>query len=111
MDSSSSSLSSPVLDKLEQLYIRNSPNLSALVRVEGVATPPHVFSNLQSLLIHTCSGMRKLLPPELLQALQNLEEIWVRGCKQIEEIIASSDSDASYDIFTFPKLRKLRLDY
>ncbi|GKU91018.1 hypothetical protein SLEP1_g4948 [Rubroshorea leprosula] len=111
LDSSSSSLSCPVLDKLEELYIRDSPNLSALVRVEGVATPQHVFSNLKRLHIDSCSGMRKLLPPELLQALQNLEEIWVSDCKQMEEIIASSDSDASSDIFTFPKLRKLELEY
>ncbi|GLU15353.1 hypothetical protein SLE2022_318510 [Rubroshorea leprosula] len=111
LDYSSSSLSCPVLDKLEKLYINNSPNLSALVRVEGVATPQPVFSNLKSLLLHTCSGMRTLLPFELLHAFQNLEEIWISFCKQMEEIIASSDSDASSDIFNFPKLRKLRLDY
>ncbi|GLU15297.1 hypothetical protein SLE2022_317990 [Rubroshorea leprosula] len=111
LDYSSSSLSCPVLDKLERLYINNSPNLSALVRVEGVATPQPVFSNLKSLLLHTCSGMRTLLPFELLHAFQNLEEIWISFCKQMEEIIASSDSDASFDIFNFPKLRKLRLDY
>ncbi|GKU91015.1 hypothetical protein SLEP1_g4945 [Rubroshorea leprosula] len=111
LDYSSSSLSCPVLDKVEKLYINNSPNLSALVRVEGVATPQPVFSNLKSLLLHTCSGMRTLLPFELLHAFQNLEEIWISFCKQMEEIIASSDSDASSDIFNFPKLRKLRLDY
>ncbi|GKV16379.1 hypothetical protein SLEP1_g27030 [Rubroshorea leprosula] len=111
LDSSSSSLSCPVLDKLEELYIRDSPNLSALVRVEGVAKLPLIFSNLKSLLLHNCLGMTKLLPFELLQALQNLEEIWISGCEQMEEIIASSDSDASSDIFSFPKLRKLRLNY
>ncbi|GLT41854.1 hypothetical protein SLA2020_158870 [Shorea laevis] len=53
--------------------------------------------------------MRKLLPLELLQALQNLEEIGVHWCEQMEEIIASSDSDSSLDKFTFPKLRRLFL--
>ncbi|GLT25281.1 hypothetical protein SLA2020_004190 [Shorea laevis] len=110
LDSSSSSLCCPVLDKLEELCLNSLPNLSVLGRGEGVATSPHVFSNLKLLNIRRCSGMRKLLPLELLQALQNLEEINVRACKQMEEIIASSDSDdTSSDKFTFPKLRKLKL--
>ncbi|GKV15046.1 hypothetical protein SLEP1_g25848 [Rubroshorea leprosula] len=77
------SSSYPVLDKLEDLFLIGLPKLSVLVRVEGVATPPHAF--------------------------QNLEQIHVNGCKQMEEIIASSDSDASSDKFTFPKLRILHL--
>ncbi|GLU15721.1 hypothetical protein SLE2022_321900 [Rubroshorea leprosula] len=103
------SSSYPVLDKLEELRLLELPKLSVLVRVEEVATPPHVFSNLKKLHIWDCSGMRKLLPLELLQAFQNLEVIDVRWCKQMEEIIASSDSDASSDQFTFPKLRTLLL--
>ncbi|GLU15757.1 hypothetical protein SLE2022_322250 [Rubroshorea leprosula] len=100
-----------VLDKLEKLFLIKLPKLSALVRVEGVATPPYVFSNLKMLSIWDCSGMRKLLPLELLQAFQNLEVIDVHWCEQMEEIIASSDSDASSDKFTFPKLRRLILGY
>ncbi|GLU15310.1 hypothetical protein SLE2022_318100 [Rubroshorea leprosula] len=111
LDSSFSSSCKPVLDKLERLYLRGLPRLWALVRVEGVATPPRVFSNLKALNIVTCSGMRKLLPLELLKTLQNLEAIDVVDCKQMEEIITSSDSDASSDkfTFTFPKLRRLWL--
>ncbi|GKV15045.1 hypothetical protein SLEP1_g25847 [Rubroshorea leprosula] len=75
------SSSYPVLDKLEQLDLSLLPKLR----------------------------MRKLLPLELLQAFQNLEEIDVNRCEQMEEIIASSDSDASLDKFTFPKLRRLWL--
>ncbi|GLU15707.1 hypothetical protein SLE2022_321770 [Rubroshorea leprosula] len=103
------SSSCPVLDKLEELYLSELPELSVLVRVEGLATPPHVFSNLKKLQIRDCSGMRKLLPLELLQAFQNLEEIEVDKCWYMEEIIASSDSDESPDEFTFPKLRRLQL--
>ncbi|GLT30859.1 hypothetical protein SLA2020_056420 [Shorea laevis] len=107
--SSSSSLCCPVLDKLELLHLYMLPKLCELVRVEGAATPPHIFSNLKTLTIDYCSGMRKLLPLELQQAFQNLEEIIVLSCEQMEEIIASSDSDASSDKFTFPKLRILCL--
>ncbi|GKV49047.1 hypothetical protein SLEP1_g55819 [Rubroshorea leprosula] len=103
------SSSYPVLDKLEELYLEKLPKLSVLVRVEGVATPPHVFSNLKRLYISWCFEIRKLLPLELLQAFQNLEEIHVFECTQMEEIITSSDSDASSDKFTFPKLRILHL--
>ncbi|GKU91051.1 hypothetical protein SLEP1_g4976 [Rubroshorea leprosula] len=113
LDSSFSSSCKPVLDKLEKLCLWDLPRLWALVRVEGVATPPRVFSNLKTLYIRKCSGMRKLLPLELLQAFQNLEMIEVDGCEQMEEIIASSDSDASSDkfSFTFPKLSHLKLQW
>ncbi|GKV50718.1 hypothetical protein SLEP1_g57417 [Rubroshorea leprosula] len=107
--SSSSSLCCLVLDKLELLHLLILPKLCELVRVEGATTPPHIFSNLKTLIIDYCSGMRKLLPLALHQALQNLEEIRVWNCKQMEEIIASSDSDASSDKFIFPKLRILWL--
>ncbi|GLT56444.1 hypothetical protein SLA2020_294830 [Shorea laevis] len=105
LDSSSCS----VLDNIEELCLRQLPNLSVLVRVEGVATPPHVFSNLQILVISECSRIRKLLPLELMQALRNLEKIEVSDCEQMEEIIASSDSDASVDKLNFSKLRILQL--
>ncbi|GKU91019.1 hypothetical protein SLEP1_g4949 [Rubroshorea leprosula] len=112
LDSSLSSSCKPVLDKLENLCLWNLPRLWALVRVEGVATPPRVFSNLKTLYIIRCSGMRKLLPLELLQAFQNLEWIEVDGCEQMEEIIASSNLNASSSdkfTFTFPKLESLWL--
>ncbi|GKV31702.1 hypothetical protein SLEP1_g40373 [Rubroshorea leprosula] len=112
LSSSSSSLRCPVFDKLEELWLWQLPRLCELVRVEGEATPPHVFSNLKRLAILSCSGIRKLLPLELLQTLQNLEAITVSFCHQMEEIIASLDSDASSSdkfTFTFPKLRELRL--
>ncbi|GKV15090.1 hypothetical protein SLEP1_g25890 [Rubroshorea leprosula] len=107
--SSSSSLCCPVLDKLELLDLQMLPKLCELVRVERATTPLHIFSNLKELSIEDCLGMRKLLPLELQQALQNLEKIFVHGCDQMEEIIASSDSDASSDKFIFPKLRILKL--
>ncbi|GLU15386.1 hypothetical protein SLE2022_318820 [Rubroshorea leprosula] len=114
LDSSSSSSCGPILDKLEGLYLWGLPRLWALVRVEGVATPPRIFSNLKTLEIVRCSRMRKLLPLELLQAFQNLEVIYVNCCEQMEEIIASSDSDASSSnifTFTFPKLKEFHLAY
>ncbi|GKV15093.1 hypothetical protein SLEP1_g25893 [Rubroshorea leprosula] len=107
--SSSSSLCCLVLDKLKMLHLHSLPKLCELVRVEGAATPPHIFSNLKILIIIDCPGMSKLLPLDLQQAFQNLEEIEVGNCKHMEEIIASSDSDASSDKFTFPKLRILHL--
>ncbi|GLU15370.1 hypothetical protein SLE2022_318680 [Rubroshorea leprosula] len=112
LDSSSSLMCCPVLDELELLDLWKLPRLCELVRAEGVATPLHIFSNLKRLYIEECSGMRKLLPLELLQALQNLEKITVWGCDQMEEIIASLDSNASSSdkfTFTFPKLRELCL--
>ncbi|GKV48625.1 hypothetical protein SLEP1_g55423 [Rubroshorea leprosula] len=112
LDSSSSSSCSSLLNKLEDLYLWDLPRLWVLMRVEGVATPPCFFSNLKTLEIDGCSGMKQFLALELLQALQNLEVIWVIGCEQMEEIIASANLNASSSdkfTFTFPKLRDFHL--
>ncbi|GLT25300.1 hypothetical protein SLA2020_004370 [Shorea laevis] len=66
LDSSSSSLSCLVLNKLELLELKILHRLCELVRVEGVVIPPHIFSNLKQLDMWHCSRMRKLLPLELL---------------------------------------------
>ncbi|GLU15356.1 hypothetical protein SLE2022_318540 [Rubroshorea leprosula] len=99
------SLFCSVLDKLENLELCGLPNLCALVRLEGGPTSLGIFFNLRRLIIRRCPRIRKLFSLELLQALQNLEEIRVRDCQQMEEIIVA---DASIK-FTFPKLRQLYL--
>ncbi|GLU15125.1 hypothetical protein SLE2022_316450 [Rubroshorea leprosula] len=49
-----------VLDKLEELCLWGLPKLTVLVRVEGVTTPPHVFSNLKRLRVY--SGLFNIPP-------------------------------------------------
>ncbi|GKV50219.1 hypothetical protein SLEP1_g56931 [Rubroshorea leprosula] len=110
--------SSSFINNLERLWLDKLPNLSVAVNVEGVeATSPHIFSNLNLFLISECSTMKRLFSFELLQGLQNLEDIIVRNCQQMEEIIGwegeeenhTANATTTTTTFTLPKLRRLKL--
>ncbi|GLT60284.1 hypothetical protein SLA2020_330560 [Shorea laevis] len=109
--------SSSFINNLERLWLYKLPNLSVVANVEGVeATSPHIFSNLKFFWMWECSRMKRLFSFELLQGLQNLEEITVWNCQQMEEIIGWEGEEENHTAdatttttFTLPKLRELNL--
>ncbi|GKV45566.1 hypothetical protein SLEP1_g52634 [Rubroshorea leprosula] len=109
--------SSSFINNLEWLWLDNLPNLSVVVNVEGVeATSPHIFSNLKFFEMWECSTMKRLFSFELLQGLQNLEQIRVWNCQQMEEIIGWEGEEENHTAdatttttFTLPKLTELTL--
>ncbi|EOY12658.1 LRR and NB-ARC domains-containing disease resistance protein, putative [Theobroma cacao] len=108
------------LDNIEELGLFLMENLREVVRV-GVAveiestshapTTPAIFSSLKILNLHFCCGVKKLFPVELLQGLQNLENISVLGCAEMEEIMASEENHEGEGttLFILPKLKSLEL--
>ncbi|XWS09933.1 hypothetical protein CRYUN_Cryun39dG0032400 [Craigia yunnanensis] len=115
LDLSSSSCNS--LHNIEVLFLQELCNLFELVRVRVAVlsasqsrTPPAIFSSLKVFILGQCLKIKKLFTVELLQGLQNLEEIEVRDCKEMEEIIASEGRGANITTtFVLPKLRELWL--
>ena len=68
------------------------------------------FCNLQSLKIKNCASLLKVLPPSLLQNLQNLEVLIVENCKQFEEVFDLEGQDVDDGpVGLLPKLEKLSL--
>ncbi|EOY13024.1 Nbs-lrr resistance protein [Theobroma cacao] len=97
---------------LEVLELSGLRNLKVIVG-ESVPPTPGTFSSLKVIYLTSCGKLKNLLPAKwVLQDLQNLEEIEVRSCKGMEEIIASKEEGMSTNnnvMFTLPKLRKLKL--
>ncbi|KAK6230424.1 hypothetical protein QUC31_001942 [Theobroma cacao] len=116
-----SSSSSDALHNIEELYLKGLRNLREVVRVGvGVAveiestshapTPPAIFSSLKEFHMSFCSRVKKLFPVELLEGLQNLEEIFIECCEEMEEIIASEENHKGEGTtFILPKLKSLWL--
>ncbi|KAB2032696.1 hypothetical protein ES319_D05G393700v1 [Gossypium barbadense] len=107
---------------LEMLDLEHLPKFSALIMNDtgiGSATstvaPSASFSHLKEIKIMNCSSMKTLLPHWLLPNLQNLEEIWVSHCDELEEILGAATSEVEEKgsdaliKFHHPKLRKLDL--
>lgn len=86
-------------------------NLKGLFREEKVAPAPVVplgtFSRLKQFSISDCPNIKKLFPPRLL--LDNLEQILVQRCEQLEEIIGGAEEEAKEIVKIFPRLRNLAL--
>uniref|UniRef100_A0A5B7C944 Putative Disease resistance protein n=1 Tax=Davidia involucrata TaxID=16924 RepID=A0A5B7C944_DAVIN len=125
------------LQSLECLELYGLAKLSALIkwgRVNAPLPPAGTFSNLKFLMISDCNKIKKLIPPGLLQHLQNLTSISVCNCDEMEEIIAaeyeeegmgacssSSNNNSSSSffnnnnnnaatIFTLPKFKAISLE-
>ncbi|GLT28912.1 hypothetical protein SLA2020_038140 [Shorea laevis] len=103
---------SNLLPSLRFLELGFLKNLKAMFEVEAIAKsvlPPVTFSSLKLLRVFTCAKMNKLFPPILL--LQNLEEIEVKLCLRLEEIMASEPEKESERVskIILPKLKKLKL--
>ncbi|XWS10202.1 hypothetical protein CRYUN_Cryun39dG0054900 [Craigia yunnanensis] len=125
LDLSSSSSPSTTLQNLEFLWLERLDNLRMLVKVGEASVVsisnslplPGIFSHLKLFWIKECSNMKQLFPFELVHDLQNLEELEVYNCGQMEEIIASTKEEENHKgkgtysptMFTLPKLRFLRL--
>ncbi|KAF6151940.1 hypothetical protein GIB67_010514, partial [Kingdonia uniflora] len=69
-----------------------------------------IFSNLKSLKISECESLKCLLPMGIVRGLQQLEELFVTGCHQIEDVIEDCQEGGEEDITTvLPQLKTLRL--
>ncbi|GLT94923.1 hypothetical protein SLE2022_126340 [Rubroshorea leprosula] len=103
------------LPSLYHLEICNMKNLNTLFEVKVAAKsapPPTTFSSLKTIKILSCQKIKKLFSPRLLLGcLQNLEEIKVGNCRELEEIIASEEEEESRRVskLTLPKLKTLEL--
>ncbi|GKV51096.1 hypothetical protein SLEP1_g57771 [Rubroshorea leprosula] len=121
--SSSSSSSLTAMNNLEKLCLFNLFSLRDIVKVEKTTASlapticPHIFSNLKHLIVRGCGpNLKKLFPCELLQGqgLQNLEQIIVNSCWEMEEIIGWEEEEVGNQTTTpilipLPKLRILGL--
>ncbi|KAK4850452.1 hypothetical protein QYF36_006864 [Acer negundo] len=99
-----------LLPKLKILSLFGMPKLKSICSCNGLVM---VCDSLQVIDIRACRKLKKILSSSSklqLGVLKNLEEIDVRDCYEIEEIIAIDDVDCKKElIFSLPKLRKLTL--
>ncbi|CAJ2669276.1 unnamed protein product [Trifolium pratense] len=102
------------IHKLEILSLSQLKSLTVIcedvVDVGQSLSPVGIFSCLKEINISFCNLIEKLLTPQLVQQLHNLEEITVSDCNSMKEIFAvSNNDDNDNSIITLPKLTILEL--
>ncbi|GAB2230694.1 hypothetical protein Drorol1_Dr00014976 [Drosera rotundifolia] len=82
---------------LVELFLDGLENFKGLVK-PGVALPPGSLSNLKSIWIRGCDGIKKLFTSSMVRGnLQNLKYLGIAECRHLEEVIGGSDSDNNDD--------------
>ncbi|KAH7546634.1 hypothetical protein FEM48_Zijuj01G0221900 [Ziziphus jujuba var. spinosa] len=77
------------LPNLEHLYLCHLQTLRTML--EGMV-PRGCLGRLKTIQVVSCPELRNLISFALLRLVQNLEEIKVRDCKKMRQIIAATDS-------------------
>ncbi|KAJ0100505.1 hypothetical protein Patl1_21944 [Pistacia atlantica] len=104
------------LKNLETLEVRNCHSLKDLFDIEGQTLKNNEeeilgFNNLKSLKVHNCGSLRYLFTPSIILGLDKLQEIEVKSCDLIEEII-KKDEEQKADIgkIIIPHLKSIVLE-
>ncbi|KAI9127387.1 hypothetical protein K1719_001946 [Acacia pycnantha] len=94
----------PILEVLEALYVTECDSLKILV-------PSSVtFSQLTHLKMEKCNGLINLIYPSTASSLVKLEEMILRGCNSLEQIVTEEMNETRDEIVLFLSLRTLVLE-
>ncbi|XP_044475647.1 uncharacterized protein LOC123203365 isoform X2 [Mangifera indica] len=122
---SSSAIPSRVLSGLKNLEILEVRSRDSLTQLFDTESPLNVdghaskrshqdvlnLKNLKSLKVHDCNGLRYIFTPSVILGLVQLQDIEVKNCALIEEIIRKEgENDAETDKIFIPQLKSISLE-
>ncbi|XP_044475561.1 uncharacterized protein LOC123203304 [Mangifera indica] len=122
---SSSAIPSCVLSNLKNLETLEVRSSDALKQVFDTERPLNVnghalkrshkdvlnLNNLKSLKVHNCNGLRYIFTPSIILGLVQLQDIEVKNCALIEEIIRKGrENYAEIDKIFIPQLNSISLE-
>ncbi|XP_059658661.1 uncharacterized protein LOC132304984 [Cornus florida] len=108
-------------EAVEELRVWGCHSLQVLFSLEGLEdikrgapqiTKLDPYHNLTSLTVESCNSLKCLFSLSIARNLTNIEQLSVRGCDAIEEIIKNEDQgeeDGAMDEIVFPKLQLMNL--
>ncbi|KAF5944301.1 hypothetical protein HYC85_018378 [Camellia sinensis] len=104
-----------LLFNLEELKLRDLDSFKGICAASALTTSSwEWFPKLRSLMVDTCPSLSTVLPFNLLQRLQHLENLAVEGCEKLEQVFDSGSEGegmklvSSLTDLTLIKLPRLR---
>ncbi|GMP41238.1 hypothetical protein CsSME_00011405 [Camellia sinensis var. sinensis] len=99
-------------EKLEQVFDFGSEGEG----MKLLSSRQHVeLSNLRDMKVVGCGKLKYVFQPSIAQTLHQLEELWVRDCEEMEEIVAAKQNEGHEEEervdykMVFKSLKELRL--
>nr|DAD39636.1 TPA_asm: hypothetical protein HUJ06_013959 [Nelumbo nucifera] len=109
MELDSESKEIALMDNLEELHLKKLENFRRICHGQ---LPNGSFKKLRILRINKCDKLRSLLSPSLARSLSQLEEIEIKDCKVLKEIIAKDAEMVQVEEkIVFPQLKIIKLCY
>ena len=96
--------------KLRSLRLHKLPSLMRVWEM-GSSQPMFTgssFGNLKSLQVDRCNQLKYLFLSSIVKLLVSIEDIEVKKCKQMEEIVAAEKE--TDEIITLPKVKSIKLE-
>uniref|UniRef100_A0A2C9WG31 AAA+ ATPase domain-containing protein n=1 Tax=Manihot esculenta TaxID=3983 RepID=A0A2C9WG31_MANES len=100
-------LKETVTIQLRTLNIRNLPNLKHVWNKDPMGLV--LFDNLSSVVVWDCPNLKAIFPATIAKNLLQLENLNVKGCGGVEEIVAQDQGTEASIEFLFPCLKFLIL--
>ena len=93
--------------ELISLTLRNLEKLKHVWSMDpqGIIT----FGKLRTIKIEYCSILKSIFPTSVAKALMQLEELKIKNCATVEEIVAKEEGIETTTLFIFPQLTILEL--
>ncbi|XP_070663790.1 uncharacterized protein [Malus domestica] len=104
-----SSHSVEAFNKLSSLRLYTLPSLTRVWET-GSSQPMLTgssFGNLKSLRVYYCNQLKYLFSSSIVKLLASIEDIEVRKCEQMEEIVAAEEE--TDETITLPKVKSIKL--
>ena len=96
-----------VAAELISLTLRNLEKVKHVWSMDpqGIIT----FGKLRTINIEGCSSLKSVFPTSVAKALTQLENLEIKDCATVEEIVAKEEEIKTTTLFEFPKLTTLKL--
>ena len=93
--------------ELISLTLRNLEKVKHVWNIDpqGIIT----FEKLRTIKIEGCSSLKSFFPTSVAKALMQLEELKIKNCATVEEIVAKEEGIETTTLFIFPQLTILEL--
>ncbi|KAH7854914.1 hypothetical protein Vadar_019034 [Vaccinium darrowii] len=101
---------------LEHLQIWNTPSITEIWDKKPLSEPEQEiesFSKLERISIEECHQLVYVLPSYMLPRLQNLQELTIKNCKEVEVIVSKELKEkeaADNDTIVFSQLKEVEFD-
>lgn len=84
-------------------------HLSKMMYLWRHSIQPPSLCKLRDIRVSDCHAITSLFPQSILKCLVQLQELDIRSCQNLEEIVSRDETTSNMEVLELPKLKKIRI--